>query len=243
MSTATGTAVVVTPEQAAARAMWVLTDRGMIYTTSKETGGQYAVVESIVQPGGGPPPHLHHREDELFYILEGTFSMVLGAESFTAHAGESLFLPRGVIHTFKNIGDAPGRLLTVAIPAGFDAFFAEIGEPCDDPTQVPAITPQRIEKLQATCAKHGLELIPAWHPTRTASPKPAPRQLWVLGLHVKLLTRGSETKNSFSVAQITAAPGNFVPPHRHEREDELFYVVEGTMEFEIEGRTITAAHG
>jgi len=222
---------------------WALTDLVSTYVTAEQSGGAYSVIETVAQPGGGPPPHRHNREDEIFYILEGSFEMLLGEQTFAASAGESIFLPRGVVHTFRNIGAAPGRILVVTVPGGFDAFVADAGVPCADPAAVPQVTQAAIEKLQAACARHGLEIDPHWQPKRSAPAAAKPRELWVLGLHIRLLLLKEQTNGSFSVAQITAHPGNFVPPHRHKLEDEIFYVVEGTAEFELEGRTITAEAG
>ena len=232
---------VVQPGQA--RPCWVLTDLVSTYLTARQTNQAYSVIESLVQPGGGPPPHIHHREDELFYILEGTFGMVLGEETFTASANQSLFLPRGIVHTFKNIGDKPGRILTIALPGGFENMLAEASIPCTDPAAVPAVTEQSIARLQAACTEHGLDLLPQWKPMRTAAPAPSPRELWLLGMHMRILMRGVDARNSCSVVEINTTEGNVVPSHRHKIEDEIFYVIEGEVEFELEGRTLLATPG
>ncbi len=85
-----------------------------------------AVVEEIVPPGVGAPLHRHSREDEIFYVIEGSFRIWRGEEVLDAGPGGVALLPRDQIHTFKNIGAAPGRLLTVIVPAGFERFFEAI---------------------------------------------------------------------------------------------------------------------
>ena len=87
-----------------------------------------AVVEEIVPPGVGAPLHRHSREDEIFYVIEGTFRIWRGEEVLDAGPGGVVLLPRDQVHTFKNIGAATGRLLTVIVPAGFERFFEAIVE-------------------------------------------------------------------------------------------------------------------
>ena len=78
-------------------------------------------------PGGGPAPHIHEREDETFQILEGEYEWTVGGKTFTARKGTTIFAPRGVPHTYRYLGKAPGRLMCVINPAGFEGFFEEIG--------------------------------------------------------------------------------------------------------------------
>src|SRR2546423_5701794 len=91
------------------------------------TGGVVGVVESHDVPGGGPPPHIHHREDETFQVLEGEYEWTVGGERFIAQKGATIFAPRGIPHTYRYIGKTPGRLMCVITPSGFEGFFEEIG--------------------------------------------------------------------------------------------------------------------
>jgi quercetin dioxygenase-like cupin family protein len=88
-----------------------------------QTGGALAAFESVAAPGEGPPLHLHEHEDEIWYALEGTFRMKLEDELRSAPAGTFVFIPRGVVHTWQNVGDEPGRILAIVTPAGLDDFF------------------------------------------------------------------------------------------------------------------------
>ena len=83
-------------------------------------------------PGGGPPPHIHHREDESFHVLEGSLTVQVGGNTITASAGDFAYLPRGIAHGFKNNGDGYAKALVLTMPAGLEDFFAEVFDPAAD---------------------------------------------------------------------------------------------------------------
>jgi quercetin dioxygenase-like cupin family protein len=119
----------------------------------RDTGGVLSVVESIDLPGGGPPPHIHHREDETFQVLEGDFEFSVGDKKIIAKQGATIFAPRGIAHTYRYLGQQPGRLMCVITPAGFEGFFEEVG----------ALNPQQqsdIPRVMAIAKKFGLEILP-----------------------------------------------------------------------------------
>ena len=89
----------------------------------RDTGGVVSAVESHDVTGGGPPPHIHHREDETFQILEGEYEWTVGGKTFVAQKGATIFAPRGVPHTYRYLGKTPGRLMCIITPAGFEGFF------------------------------------------------------------------------------------------------------------------------
>jgi quercetin dioxygenase-like cupin family protein len=91
-----------------------------------DTNGIVSAVESHDVPGGGPPPHIHSREDETFQILEGEYEWTVGGNTFVAQAGATIFAPRGIPHTYRYLGQTPGRLMCVITPAGFEGFFEAI---------------------------------------------------------------------------------------------------------------------
>lgn len=93
---------------------------------SPATDGEMAVWESIVAPDAGPPLHVHTREDEFFYVLSGVFRFIVGDRVAVMSPGATMFLPRGIPHTFQNIGNTTGRLLAMATPGGFEEFFLEV---------------------------------------------------------------------------------------------------------------------
>jgi quercetin dioxygenase-like cupin family protein len=107
----------------------------------------------------------------------------------------------------------------------------------------PPPTPGAIVHLAQMAERYGIEIVPAWQTKRTDSPVKLGRDLWVMGLHVRTLLGNAETDNQFALAEIVAHPGDFVPPHTHEVEDEMFYVIEGTVEFDLPDGVVTAHAG
>lgn len=109
------------------KAVNVLGTAMLIRVHGRDTNGTLSAVESHDVPGGGPPPHIHHREDETFQILEGEYEFMVGGQTILCKTGTTLFAPRGVPHTYRCVGEASGRLMCVITPAGFEGFFEEIG--------------------------------------------------------------------------------------------------------------------
>ena len=124
-----------------------------IRVKGSETNGIISVVESHDVPGGGPPPHIHHHEDETFQILEGEYEFTVAGQSSIVKEGTTIFAPRGIPHTYRYLGQTPGRLMCVITPAGFEGFFEEIG----------ALSPQQqqdIPRVMEIAKKFGLEILP-----------------------------------------------------------------------------------
>ena len=96
-----------------------------VHLRSEESGGRVSVIETAPGPGAGPPLH-HHDFDEAFYVIEGALTFRLRDETVIAGPGDLVFAPRGVPHTFANLGDGPARQLIVCTPAGFERYFARI---------------------------------------------------------------------------------------------------------------------
>ncbi|PZQ78465.1 Cupin domain protein [Xylophilus ampelinus] len=99
-----------------------------ILLSSQATGGRISVILASHKPGEGPPDHLHHSQEECFYVLEGTYEMTAGTETRTVGPGTIVYLPRGVVHRFKNIGETVARMLDWSLPGGQDKYFAAISE-------------------------------------------------------------------------------------------------------------------
>lgn len=119
---------------------------------AEKTGGAMAVIESVVQPGGGPPMHIHSKEDELFYVLEGRFKLWHGDMVLDVGAGDVAHLRRNGRHTYQNVGTAPGRLLTVITPAGFEGFFREVAKRA-------LSAPKDMVELNALAGEYGLQFV------------------------------------------------------------------------------------
>jgi mannose-6-phosphate isomerase-like protein (cupin superfamily) len=133
----------------AGKVVGILRGASTFKVTAAETGGAYAVLEQQVPPHHGPPLHVHRHETEIFYILEGTFEVVVGDQVVPAPAGTCATCPRDIPHTFRNVGDAPGRLLLTIIPGRFGDYFIEADNVPDG--DLAAIT--------ALCAKYGVEVL------------------------------------------------------------------------------------
>jgi mannose-6-phosphate isomerase-like protein (cupin superfamily) len=146
--------------------VWFLANRMTIKATAETTGGRYGLVESLIAPGFSPPLHVHHREDEAFWVLEGDVTMRCGDRTFRAGAGAFAFLPRGVPHTFVVEGDRPARMLTLLSPGGCEAMFVEAGRPAGH-DGLPPTAPPDIARLKQVSEKYGSEIIgPPMAPTR-----------------------------------------------------------------------------
>jgi quercetin dioxygenase-like cupin family protein len=90
---------------------------------SDGTGGALTAIESVAAPGEGPPMHVHPELDEALYVLEGIFRIALDGDVLDAPAGAFTWIPRGLPHTWQNVGDGPGRFLALVLPAGLERFF------------------------------------------------------------------------------------------------------------------------
>ena len=93
---------------------------------SKDTNGVFSVMEFVTPPGKGVALHVHEREDELVYLLDGEIEVTLGDQKMKAVPGVMALLPRGVPHGFTNIGNKPSRLLDTILPVAFDNYFVEL---------------------------------------------------------------------------------------------------------------------
>lgn len=100
-------------------------DELRLHLSGAQTGGSYSMFTTTTPPGGGPPPHLHENEDEWFHVLEGRVAFLADNQWTEGGPGTSAFMPKGYPHTFKNVGDAPLKMLVHVAPSGFENFFAE----------------------------------------------------------------------------------------------------------------------
>ena len=128
--------------------------------TGDNTHGTYAMWEAIVPPGGGPPPHVHSREEEGFYILEGEITLQAGDQQIVATAGMFLNMPIGTPHSFKNESDTSAKMLIMVAPAGLENMFFEFGVPlAEGSTTALPPTQEEIEKLLEIAPKYGIEIL------------------------------------------------------------------------------------
>jgi quercetin dioxygenase-like cupin family protein len=141
------------------RTIAIVGDVYRFLATGEDTNGEYALLEAIVHPGGGPPPHVHSREGEGFYVFEGEVTFTVNGERVVATAGTFANMPVGTPHAFKNEGDRPARMLISVAPAGLEKMFFEIGVPLDEgaTTALPP-THEEIERLLAAAPRYGIEI-------------------------------------------------------------------------------------
>lgn len=100
-------------------------DTAYVLTHTRNTHGSLTVLELVISPKNGPALHVHHREDEVWYVLEGEFRFKAGSEMFRVSAGGLAFGPRGTPHGFQNVGESPGRLLVITAPSGAERLFED----------------------------------------------------------------------------------------------------------------------
>ena len=124
-----------------------------IKVSTLDTGGGLCVTEITSLQKGGPARHLHHGQDEWFYVLEGEHVIEIGEERYEVEPGDSVLAPRKVAHAWAHVGESTGRLIAALQPAGeIEAFFEDLAK--------LGGTPER-EELRRVFSSHGLELVGA----------------------------------------------------------------------------------
>jgi len=127
--------------------------------TGEDTNGTYALGEALVPPGGGPPSHVHSREEEGFYVLEGEVTFTVNGERVVSTAGTFANMPVGTPHSFKNESDKPAKMLISVAPAGLERMFFEVGVPLPEGTTTAAPpTEDEINRLLAVAPNYGIEI-------------------------------------------------------------------------------------
>ena len=149
--------IALAPEEG--EALWAFGFLATLKASRETTDGRVAVIEHLGPRGAGSPLHVHHREDEWFYVLDGELTFWVGGEVVNAPAGSFVYGPRDVPHTFI-IASEQARFLLVTEPAGFDAFFRAASEPAARLEIPPAPKePPDIEGLTALAATYGIEIL------------------------------------------------------------------------------------
>jgi mannose-6-phosphate isomerase-like protein (cupin superfamily) len=121
-------------------------------------GSGYALLEITAPPGSQPPPHIHHREDEGFYVLEGEMSVFTAAGGTTLRPGDHLTGPRGVAHTSR-AGPRGVRKLVISAPGGFADFVREVGVPAARDELPPPEGPPEVGAITEAAARRGIEFV------------------------------------------------------------------------------------
>ncbi len=132
---------------------WFLGQRTWIRATAAQTGGSLGVVEQVLSAGDGSPYHVHHAQDEAFYVIDGQIRFFSGDQSRVLGPGGFASLPRDVPHGFRVEGSASARILILSTPAGFEGFVADQCDP-EPPTGAPDLA-----ELTRVAAQHGIEIL------------------------------------------------------------------------------------
>jgi len=119
-------AIIIQPEEG--RVLRAFGEEVIILLDGEQTGGRQTMWLETTPPEGGPPLHFHINDDETFHVLEGQVAFFQNSKWYEVGPGGSAFVPRGQMHTFKNVGEGNSRMLLSTSPAGFDVFFSRCAE-------------------------------------------------------------------------------------------------------------------
>ncbi len=140
-------------------ALWFLGVLATIKASSETTDGRVAVIEHLAPQGAGSPLHVHHNEDEWFYVTEGELTFWVGGQLIEARAGSFVYGPRGIPHTFT-VASPEARFLLVTEPAGFERFMRALAEPAQTLTLPPTTSlPPGPERLTAIATEYGIDIL------------------------------------------------------------------------------------
>jgi quercetin dioxygenase-like cupin family protein len=258
-------------EEGEGNARWWGGGLATIKVTGNETGGLYSLVEVLEPQGARAPLHLHRKEDEAFYVLEGEMTFRIGEEIIEARPGSFVFGPRDVPHTYT-VDSGPARLLFLLSPAGFEGFIEEISEPAEARTLPPPRTeapPNEDETTEGAGsesfavleARYGCEIV-GTPERRPGSEKGEEESInedaarayaldegegearWWLGVSlVTIKATGKETGGRYALVEVLEPEGEEAPLHVHHNEDEGFWVLEGELTFQVGEETINATPG
>ena len=155
---ATQTSTVQQSPTARGQQRWFFGMLAEIKASAADTGGQYALLEITAPPGLQTPLHVHYREDEGFYVLDGSVTIQVGEETVELGPGQHAFGPRDIPHRFT-VGPDGAHMIWVLAPGGFEDFVEEVSAPAETPTVPPAsvVPPENAAEI---VLRHGNELLP-----------------------------------------------------------------------------------
>jgi quercetin dioxygenase-like cupin family protein len=140
-------------------ALWFLDILATIKASSQSTAGRVAVIEHLAPRGSGSPLHVHHREDEWFYVVEGELTFWVGGQVINAPAGAFVYGPRDIPHTFTVSSDTACFLL-VTEPAGFENFVRALAQPANERViPLPATESPDVGAMTRLAADYGIEIL------------------------------------------------------------------------------------
>lgn len=134
-----------------------LGNRNVVKAGAKETDGLLSIIEFEGAPGFGPPPHIHHREDEMFYVLDGSATFWCDGTEATYGPGGFCWLPKGLAHRFE-MGPDGGRILQITTPAQFEDMIRDYGTSIGPDQPVDPEAPD-VPRLVEVCRRYGIDLL------------------------------------------------------------------------------------
>jgi len=144
------------------RTSWVLGELVTCKIPSRRTGGAYALFEVATRAGAGAPPHVQHREDESFYVLEGEYEFLVEGRTLRGRAGSLFYILKGTLHGHESVGAGVGRMLVSQTPGGlYERFFEEVGKPVKDGEGRHASEDHfDLRRIAAIGVRYGIEIPP-----------------------------------------------------------------------------------
>ena len=144
-----------------APAYWFLNTLHVLLAKSQSTGGAYSLIHLTATPGFASPYHLHHMEDEAFYVLDGEFTFFCAEKKTVLGAGGYILLPRGVPHGLRCSSEKDSRLLIHVVPGadvGFVGMMLEMAVPASERVLRQPITPD-LQRLKTVCEKNKIDIL------------------------------------------------------------------------------------
>ncbi|HYF27994.1 MAG TPA: quercetin 2,3-dioxygenase, partial [Baekduia sp.] len=139
--------------------LWIVGDTMTFKAIGDSTAGGLVLLENLTAPGGGPPPHVHTREDEFFYVLDGAFEVRIGERVHVLEPGGFAYVPRGTVHNFRNTAATQSRILVGFTPAGMEGFFRASGRPATDDGPAPPVDDDEIARTMDAAPRFGVQAV------------------------------------------------------------------------------------
>ncbi len=138
--------------------LWFIENLAYVHLDGQDTGGAYHLGEVVGRRGDMPPLHVHHRDDETFYVLEGELSLFLGEQQVRLLAGQAAIAPREIAHVYR-VESEFARWLVITSPSGFEEFVRAIAQPAEHVELPPKGRPIDVEVLAQAAAQAGIEVL------------------------------------------------------------------------------------
>jgi mannose-6-phosphate isomerase-like protein (cupin superfamily) len=138
--------------------VWSLGGRFTVKVSDEQSEGRFSLVEAVAYQSTEPPLHIHHREDEAWYVLDGRMTFYVGDAKLEASTGSFVYAPKGIPHTFT-VDVEPTRVLVFASPAGFEQFAMDLGHPAVDDTPPTDLAVPGPEVLGPVADRYGIKVV------------------------------------------------------------------------------------